>query len=60
LAIIREVSIEEIASAVGTPEEVEMVFKLLEHAAANVDHPIKKIPVDPPFRSLYQYSIGAM
>ena len=47
---------EEIASAIGAPEEVEMVFKSLEHAAANVDHPIKKIPADPPFRSRYEYS----
>ena len=46
---------EEIASAIGSPEEVEMVFKLLEHAAANIDYPIKKIPADPPFRSRYQY-----
>jgi glucose-6-phosphate isomerase len=46
---------EEIASAIGASEEVEMVFKLMEHAAANVDHPIKKIPADPPFRSQYQY-----
>jgi glucose-6-phosphate isomerase len=47
---------EEIASAISAPEEVEMVFKSLEHAAANVDHPIKKIPADPPFRSHYQYA----
>jgi len=47
---------EEIASAIGAPEEVEMVFKLLEHASANMDHPIKKIPADPPFRSRYQYA----
>jgi len=46
---------EEIASAIGSPEEVEMVFKLLEHASANVDHPIKKIPGDSPFLSQYQY-----
>ena len=46
---------EEIASAIGSPEEVEMVFKSLEHASANVDHPIKKIPDTPPFRSRYQY-----
>jgi glucose-6-phosphate isomerase len=46
---------EEIASAIGAPEEVEMVFKLMEHAAANMDHPIKKIPADPPFLSQYQY-----
>ena len=47
---------EEIASAIGAPEEVEMIFKSLEHAAANVDHPIKKIAADPPFRSRYEYS----
>jgi len=46
---------EEIASAIGAPEEVELVFKFLEHAAANIDHPIKKIPADPPFLSRYQY-----
>jgi glucose-6-phosphate isomerase len=46
---------EEIASAIGSPEEVEMIFKLLEHSSANVDHPIKKIPADPPFGSRYQY-----
>jgi glucose-6-phosphate isomerase len=47
---------EEIASAIGVPEEAGMIFKLLEHASANVDHPIKKIPVDPLFRSRYQYA----
>ena len=46
---------EEIASAIGAPEEVEMLFKLLEHAAANMDHPIKKVPAKPPFLSQYQY-----
>jgi len=51
---------EEIASAIGAEEEVEMVFKLLEHAAANVDHPIKKNPADLPFHSRYQYSTGVM
>jgi glucose-6-phosphate isomerase len=47
---------EEIASAIGAPEEAGMIFKLLEHAAANMDHPIKKIPADPPFRSRYQFA----
>ncbi len=51
---------EEIASAIGAPEEVEIIFKLLEHASANIDHPIKKIPADPPFRSQYQYSTGVI
>jgi hypothetical protein len=53
--IIEKVSIEEIASAIGAPEEVEIVLKLLKYAAPNVDHPIKKIPPTPPFRSRYQY-----
>jgi glucose-6-phosphate isomerase len=47
---------EEIASAIGAPEDVELVFKSLEHATANVDHPIKKIPADPPFHARYRYS----
>jgi glucose-6-phosphate isomerase len=46
---------EKIASAIGALEEVEMVFKLLEHASANVDHPIKKVTAKPPFLSRYQY-----
>jgi glucose-6-phosphate isomerase len=46
---------EEIAAAIGAPEEAEMVFKLLEHASANADHPIKGVCADPPFRSRYQY-----
>ena len=47
---------EEIASAIGVPKDVEMIFKSLEHAAANLDHPVKKIPADSPFRSRYQYN----
>jgi hypothetical protein len=37
-----------------------MVFKSLEHTAANLDHPIKKIPADPVFRSSYQYAPEVM
>ncbi len=47
---------DEIALAIGAPDEVEMIFKSLEHAAANINHPIKKIPAEPPFHSRYQYS----
>jgi glucose-6-phosphate isomerase len=46
---------EEIAFALGLQEEVEMVFKVLEHAAANVDHSIKRIPARLPFNTQYQY-----
>ena len=36
-------------SAIGSAGEVETVFKLLEHAAANADHPIKKFRLILPF-----------
>jgi len=49
---------EEIASAIGAKEEVEAVFKLLEHAAANPDHKIKKMPAKLPFNSRYEYTPG--
>jgi len=51
----RAFTAEEIASAIGAREDVEAVFKLLEHAAANEDHGIVKIPGDLPFYSRYQY-----
>ncbi len=47
---------EEIGSGIGAPDEVEIIFKSLEHAVANIDHPIKKIPADSPFRSRYHYN----
>jgi len=47
---------EEIASAIGLKEEVETVFKILEHAAANVDHGIKKISATPLYHSKYRYA----
>jgi glucose-6-phosphate isomerase len=48
-------TVEEIASAIGSKEERETIFKILEHAAANVDHGIKKISAIPPFNSKYQF-----
>ncbi len=35
-------SADEVAAAIGAPDEAESVFKLLEHAAANPDHGVKK------------------
>jgi glucose-6-phosphate isomerase len=32
---------EEVASAVGAPDEIETIYKVLEHAAANVDHGVR-------------------
>jgi glucose-6-phosphate isomerase len=49
---------EEIASAINVREEAESIFKLLEHAAANVDHKIKKVPDRLPFNSRYRWVDG--
>ena len=46
---------EEIALAIGAKEEAETVFKLLEHAASNEDHKIKKLPAKPQLQAEYQY-----
>ena len=35
---------EELAAAVGSPDEVETVFKVLEHLAANADQGVKREP----------------
>jgi glucose-6-phosphate isomerase len=51
----RAFTLEEIASSIGATEEVETIFKLLEHAAANEDHRIKKSPAPRPFETRYQY-----
>jgi glucose-6-phosphate isomerase len=44
----------ELAEAVGAPEEVETIFKILEHAAANVDHGVVKIPGKGPLDATYR------
>jgi glucose-6-phosphate isomerase len=48
---------EEIASAIGAREEVEVVFKLLEHAAVNEDHGIRKISACNPVDNRYQFTL---
>ncbi|MDZ4163792.1 MAG: glucose-6-phosphate isomerase [Smithellaceae bacterium] len=45
----------EIAVTLGEPQAVEIIFKILEHAAANVDHHIEKIPARPSFETKYGY-----
>ena len=50
-------TVEEIASAIGSKKEVETIFKILEHAAANKDHGIKKISATPPFHSRYEHTL---
>jgi glucose-6-phosphate isomerase len=44
---------EAIAAAVGAADEAETVFKILEHAAANVDHKVKRTPGKTPFDATY-------
>jgi hypothetical protein len=46
---------DEIASILQTPEGAESVFRLLNHAAVNPDHRIRKLAAVPPFHSRYQY-----
>jgi glucose-6-phosphate isomerase len=46
-------SAEEVASAIGAPEEVETVFHVLEHLADNPDHGVKRQAGASPFDSRY-------
>jgi glucose-6-phosphate isomerase len=50
-------SLEEIADGVGASEEIETVFKILEHAAANPDHGVVRSDGKSPFAA--SYSRGA-
>ena len=45
---------EELASAVGARDEVETVFKVLEHLAANKDHGVGRTEGPTPFDARYQ------
>jgi glucose-6-phosphate isomerase len=47
---------DEIASVLHMPEGAESIFKLLNHAASNPDHRIRKLAAVPPFHSRYQYA----
>lgn len=40
----------EIAKGIKSEDEIELVFKICEHLAANPDHKIKKTPDDSPFQ----------
>lgn len=53
----RAATIEEIAAAAGAPEEVETVFHLLEHLAANPGRGIVRHPADSPFAA--RFSAGS-
>ena len=45
---------EEIAKAIHAEDRVEAVFKILEHAAANPDHRVKKTPAPRSFDARYR------
>jgi glucose-6-phosphate isomerase len=45
---------EEIAAAAGAPDEIETVWKLLEHAAANQDHGVHREAGGTPFDARYR------
>lgn len=45
---------EELANAMGTPERTELVFKILEHLAANKSSGVKKRAKTPWFNSAYR------
>ncbi|MFY9377819.1 MAG: glucose-6-phosphate isomerase, partial [Peptococcia bacterium] len=49
-------SCEEIAAAIGQEEETELIFKILEHAAHNPDHRVKRHLVEPIYLSKYSIS----
>jgi glucose-6-phosphate isomerase len=44
---------EEVAQAIGAEDSVESVYKILEHASANKDHQVKKIPGKDAFTARY-------
>lgn len=48
----------EIAEAIGEPQAVETIFKILEHMSANIDHHIENIPEVPSFQSRYRAGRG--
>jgi len=45
--------LDEIAQAIGARDEIETVYKILEHAAANPDHGITRTDGDTPFSAKY-------
>ena len=44
---------DEIAAAIGAADEIEHVYKILEHAAANPDHGITRTEGATPFAATY-------
>jgi glucose-6-phosphate isomerase len=49
----KELAADEIASAINAQQSVEALFKILEHAAANPDHGVKRTPGKRAFEAKY-------
>jgi glucose-6-phosphate isomerase len=54
----RGATAERIAEAIGSPEEVETVFHVLEHLAANGDRNLERVPGKTPFDAVYSLRAG--
>jgi glucose-6-phosphate isomerase len=52
----RSFTVEEIATAIKAEEQIESLFKLLEHACMNEDHRVKRLPGKTVFEARYQGS----
>ncbi len=44
----------DLAAALGSTEEVETIFRILEHLSANPDRGVQKVPGDSPFDATYR------
>lgn len=52
----QEQSVEQIAGSIGELEDIENIFKMLEHLAANPDRHITKTPGSSPFTATYKHT----
>jgi len=48
---------EELAKAIDAPDDIEMVFKILEHMSANRGHRVVRTPGATPFDAVYRYQL---
>jgi glucose-6-phosphate isomerase len=52
----RSFTVEEVAAAIKAEEQVESLFKILEHSSMNADHRVKRVPGKTIFDARYQKS----
>jgi glucose-6-phosphate isomerase len=53
----KSLTITEIANMINAPDDIEIIFRICNHLAANPDHGIKKTPGHNPFDSRYHISV---